>query len=326
MTQSSRSRQHWLAFFAVSLLVRGALAAPPLASPSPPPAPVAIASDAERAAKLREEGNQAMLEMRYVDALAAYEQALALAPSYAGTLYSIARAQQLLGDFPAALTALTRFQSEASSEVKARVGQLDQLFAELRSRVGTLQLSCNVKGARVLVRDKLIGTTPLPVTVLPAGSATLELELDGFFTQKKQIVVPSAGTLSLELSLHARSQVGLLVVRTLPGGALVSVDGSAQGTSSPSIELALPAGPHRVSATRQGYDDASVPVVLNAGVSRTLDMPLERSVPLTSRWWFWTGTTAVILGGVALAVVLSTERSADHGTLVPSQISAPLHF
>ena len=321
----TRSSARCFAFLTIFSLVRGSFGAPSVpaqAAPAAAPAP----TEPDRAAKLRDQGNLAMLEMRYVDALAAYEQALTLAPEYSGTLYSIARAHQLLGEFPEALTALTQFEKQAPSEVKARVGQLDQLFTELRSRVGTLQLACNVKGARVLVRDKLIGTTPLPSTLLPAGTARIELELDGFFTQQKQIVVPSAGTLALELTLHARSQVGLLVVRTTPGGAVVSVDGNMQGTSSPSIELALPAGPHRVSATRQGYDDASVPVMLSAGLIRKLDMPLERSVPLTSRWWFWTGAAVVVAGGVAAAIVLSTERAGDHGTLTPGQISAPLHF
>lgn len=314
------------AFLTIFCVVPGSWGAPsPATQPAAAPTPSAVTA-AERAAKLREQGNLAMLEMRYVDALAAYQQALGLAPEYSGTLYSIARAHQLLGEFPEALQALLQFQRQAPSEVKARVGQLDQLFNELRSRVGTLQLTCNVKGARVLVRDKLIGTTPLPSTLLPAGSATLEIELDGFFTQQKQIVVPSAGTLALELTLHARSQVGLLVVRTLPGGAVISVDGAMQGTSSPSIELALAAGPHRVSATRPGYDDVSVPVMLSAGLIRKLDVPLERSVPLTGRWWFWTATALAVAGGVAAAIVLSTERDADRGTLTPGQISAPLHF
>ena len=299
------------------------------ASPPAPPAgssPPVLASSQARAANLREQGNQAMLDMRYVDALSAYEQSLSLAPEYLGALYSMARAHQLLGEYPEALTALERFEREASPEVKSRVGRLEQLFAELRARVGTLHLSCNVLGARILIRDKLVGTTPLSATRLPAGSATLEVELDGFFTEKRQIVVPSSGALSLELTLHARSKVGLLIVRTNPAGALVAVDGRKQGSSSPSIELALPAGSHRVTALREGYDEASVPVVLKAGSVRELTMPLEKSVPLTSRWWFWTGTAAVLAGGAVLTIALLTERPADRGSLMPNQISAPLRF
>jgi hypothetical protein len=279
-----------------------------------------------RAAVLRAAGNQAMLEMRYVDALAAYQQSAVLAPDYTGVLYSIARAHQLLGEFAEALKTLERFEREASPEMKAKVGGLDRLFAELRGRVGTLELSSNVSGARVLLRSKVLGTTPLPLTRLEAGAATLELELDGFFPVRREVVVPAGGRLALELELHARSSSALLTIRTSPGGAQIRVDGRSQGTSSPSVELTLPAGTHRITAQREGYDEASVPVVLRAGTTRDLALKLERSVPVTSRWWFWTGAGLLVLGGVTLAVASFTERPAEKGTLTPGQISAPLQF
>ena len=280
----------------------------------------------ERAATLRDAGNQAMLEMRYADALVAYQQAATLAPKYSGILYSIARAHQMLGEFTQALRALEQFEQQASPETKAKVGQLDRLFTDLRSRVGTLQLTCNVTGARVLVRDKIIGTTPLPATRLPAGAATLDLELDGFFPIHRDIVVPGGGALTLELDLHARLSSAMLIVRTVPGGARIAVDGQPQGTSSPSVELALLAGNHRISAVREGYEDASVPIVLSPGTTRSVQLELERERPLSSRWWFWAGAGAVVAGSVALTVALLTERPADKGTLPPQQISAPLRF
>jgi hypothetical protein len=279
-----------------------------------------------RAEALRAAGNQAMLEMRYVDALASYQQAATLAPEYAGVLYSIARAHQLLGEFAEALKTLERFDREASPEVKAKVGGLDRLFAELRGRVGTLELSSNVNGARVLLRNKVLGITPLPLSRLEAGAATLELELDGFFPVRREIVVPAGGRLTLELALHARSSSALLTIRTSPGGAQIRVDGRSQGTSSPSVELTLPAGTHRITAQREGYDEASVPIVLRAGTSRDLALELERSVPVTSRWWFWTGAGLLVAGGVTLAIATFTERPAEKGTLTPGQISAPLRF
>ncbi len=311
------------------------LSAAPATHPTGHAASVTAPSDArepespspdERALNLRAAGNQAMLEMRYVDALASYQQAAALAPEYTGVMYSIARAHQLLGEFTAALRALEQFEREASPETKAKVGGLDRLFAELRARVGTLELRSNVNGARVLLRNKVLGTTPLPPLRLEAGAATLELELDGFFPVHREIVVPGGGRISLEVELHARSSSALLTIRTDPGGAQIRVDGLGQGTSSPSVELTLPAGTHRITAQREGYDEASVPVVLHAGTSRDLPLKLERSLAVTSRWWFWTGATLLVAGGVALAVASLTERPADKGTLTPGQISAPLHF
>lgn len=314
----------------------GGLAAAPATRPAPtraaPSAPssdtrdVEPSSDEGRAAQLRAAGNQAMLEMRYVDALAAYQQSAALSPDYKGVLYSIARAHQLLGEFAEALQTLERFEREASPEAKAKVGGLDRLFAELRGRVGTLELRSNVNGARVLLRNKVLGTTPLPLTRLEAGAATLDLELDGFFPVRREVVVPAGGRLSLELELHARSSSALLTIHTSPGGAQIRVDGRSQGTSSPNVELTLPAGTHRISAQREGYDEASVPIVLRAGTTRDLALELQRSVPVTSRWWFWTGATLLVAGGVTLAVASFTERPADKGTLTPGQISAPLRF
>ena len=321
---------HLRASFSICLACAALTQARPSNAAPAPAAAAAVAplasAEAEQAATLRSEGNQAMLDMRYVDALAAYQQALALEPSHSGVLYSITRAHQLLGEFAEALTTLEAFSQRATPEERAKVGRLDRLFAELRARVGLLQLSCNVKGARVLLRDRFIGTTPLPAMRLEAGAATLELELDGFFPEKKEIIIPAGGSLAFELTLHARSNSGLLVVQTKPTGAQISIDGRAQGTASPNMEIALTAGPHRVTAKRDGYDEASVPVVLDAGSTRRLNVELEKSVPLSSRWWFWTGAVAVVAGGVVLGVAALTERSADKGSIVPGQIAAPLHF
>jgi hypothetical protein len=285
---------------------------------------VTDSSSSMRAQALRDEGNQAMLDMRYVDALALYNQSRSLDPDNVGVEYSVARAHQLLGEYPEALSALESFQKRASPEVRAKVGRLDQLFSDLRSRISTLQLECSQPGARVLLRDKVIGSTPLAAVRLAAGAATLQVELDGFFPVTREVVLPAGGSLQVEVSLHARSTSSLLHVKTEPGSALVSVDGKRIGTSSPRVELVLPAGSHHVTASREGYDEASVPVVLKAGSTRELLVPLEKTTPVTSRWWFWTGAALVVASGAVLTVALLRERPADEGSLPPGQVSAPL--
>jgi hypothetical protein len=177
----------------------------------------------------------------------------------------------------------------------------------------------------VLFRDKVIGVTPLPPSVrLPAGAGTLLVELDGFFPVRREVVLSAGGALDLELGLHARSHSSLLYVKSQPSGARLFVDGRHIGTASPRVELVLPEGAHHVSATREGYDDASVPVVLKAGTTRELDVALEPTVPVTRRWWFWTAAVVVAAGGAALGVALLSERKADQGSLSPGQVRAPL--
>jgi hypothetical protein len=310
---------------AVATVGHLATAAPrPQAPPAPPP-PAAPAEEtaSERAASIRSQGNEAMLGMRYSDALSSYEQAAALAPDDVGLDYSIARAHQMLGNYPEALTALERFESRASPETKAKVGKLDDLFAQIRPRVSSMQLRCAIPGARVIVRNRVLGATPLPPTRLDSGAATVQLELEGFFTEARDVVLPGGGSITLDIELHPRSTSGMLSIRTDPMGAEVLVDGRPSGTSTPRIELALPAGPHEVLAHREGYDDARVPIFLAPGSSRDLSIPMSKSVPITARWWFWSGVVLAVAGGVATGIALTTERPAQHGTLSPGQVGAP---
>ncbi len=309
----------WLACCAVAASGLAAEPKPVLTPPSEAPP-----SNAGRARALRDQGNQAMLDMRYVDALGLYQQSRALDPEDVGVIYSLARAHQLLGEFPEALDHLEEFERRAPSEMKVKVGRLEQLLVDLKSRVSTLILRCNQPGARVLLRDRVVGTTPLRALRVASGTATLQVELEGFFPVQRQVVLPAGGALALELGLPARSTSALLRVGTRPGGALVLVDGKNVGTSNPRVELILPAGAHRVSARREGFEDASVPVVLQAGATRELSVPLERTVPVTSRWWFWTGAALVVAGGVALGYALLSEGPAGRGSLPPGQVSAPL--
>jgi hypothetical protein len=318
-----RSPVGTLAPLALALLASSGSA---LAQTHPPPAPVVTPAEptpAERASKLRDDGNDAMLAMRYADALAAYQSALALTPDDAGLFYSLARAEQFLGDYPAALAALEQFDARSTPDAKTKVGKLDDLFAEIRPRVATLDLKCSETGARVLVRDRVLGTTPLPPTRLPSGASTLQIELDGFFPDTRDVVFPGGGTLTIDAQLHPRSTSGQLAITSDPMGAAISVDGRALGTTSPRIELALPAGPHDIVAQHDGYDDAKLSLLLAPGATRDVTVPLEKSRSVLTRWWFWTAVGVAVAGGVALTYALTTEKSADHGTLSPGQVGGP---
>jgi hypothetical protein len=319
------TRSPWLAAGALMLMASSALAQPPSASSGRQPAFDRAAPEAEPedAAALRDRGNTAMLAMRYADALDLYRRASALAPDQVGLHYSMARAHQFLGEYPEALAALELFVRRASADDLAKVGPLDVLFAELRPRVSALSLRCTVDGARVIVGDKIVGVTPIAGLPLPAGAATVQVELDGFFTERRDVVLPGGGSLALEVELHPKRTSALLTVSTWPPAAKVFVDGHYLGTSTPKVELAVTAGPHDVVARLEGYDEARVPFIVQPGTTREVSMPLQKSVPVTSRWWFWTGLGAVVAGGIGTAVALTTERSPGRGTLMPGRIVGP---
>lgn len=277
----------------------------------------------ERAATLKKKGDAAMDALQYSDAVAAYAEAYEAGKDPA-VLYNKGRALQALGQYPEALVELERFRTEASAELKAKVPKLDALIAEVRARVSTLAVTCTVPGARVMVRDRVVGTTPLDKPVaLVAGKAKLEILADGYFPYAKELDLPGGGTLSVDAALVKKSSHGFLVVTSPVAGASVFVDGKPAG--SVPLEVSLPSGSHVVIVRREGYDEAESRTEVVPGERRSVTVDLAKKSGLTSKWWFWTGIGVVVVSGVAVTAALLTEKSPSSGdSFQPSRVSGPL--
>lgn len=263
-----------------------------------------------------------METLEYADALTAYEAAWALHEDPA-LLYNRARGNQLLGNFPRALELFEEFAKRAPPELRERVKVLDSLVSEVRARVATVELSANVRGARVLIRDRRVGTTPLsgPLRV-NAGRASIEVEAEGHFPWKRELELPGGGTVKLDARLASKKTTGVLVVTSPVAGARVTVDGKDAGNVP--VDVVLGPGMHRVLVKRDGYEPAETRALIGAGDKKTISVPLEKTKPITSRWWFWTGVGVTVVGGTVLTVALLTEESAPSGNIDPGQVSAPL--
>lgn len=288
-------------------------------------APAALAqaptAEAGAAAELKDAGDQAMRRLAYGAALERYREAYAIAPDPA-LLYNMGRALQALGRHPEALEQMEAFARDAPPELKARVPKLDELLSELRAKVSTLELVSNVAGARVLVRRRQIGTTPLASVRLNAGTASVEVLADGYHPYKKTVKLPGGSKLRLDVTLHSKTTTGVLEVSSPVTGASVFVDGKRVGTAP--VQTMLGAGEHRVLVRREGYDEAETSAVVSVGRTTRLDVPLDAPPPITGRWWFWTGVGVVVVAGAAITVALLTERDPDEGNIPPGQVSGPL--
>src|SRR5206468_1336009 len=112
----------------------------------------------------------------------------------------------------------------APPELKAKVPKLNELIAEMRARVSTLRIACNVSGARVLVRDRVMGTTPLPEPIqVVAGRGGVQIEAEGYLPYTKEIDLPGGGSITLSVDLVPAQSAGVLVVTALPSEASVAV-------------------------------------------------------------------------------------------------------
>jgi PEGA domain len=286
------------------------------------------------AEELKSRGNQAMMELNYAEALVAYRAALAKNPNDVALYYNIGRAHQARGDYPAALDALLEFDRRAPAETKAKVPSLGQLVADVKGHVGELTVHCSSDVARGTVvvdaSTRLDGCSVAPKKVrvsLASRSATLEvrLESDVFQAPSVKVNVEGGGApVDVALAVGPKSNAGIVRVHAVPAVAVVSVDGVAKGNSP--VELSLPAGSHVVDVNADSYESAHVPFVLEAGGKKELSLTLEKTPPITKRWWFWAGTGVAAAGIVTAAIILivQPERDSSKGTIDPGVIRAPL--
>ena len=127
---------------------------------------------------LKQRADEQMRTLHYREALDLYDRAYASKHDPA-ILYNRARAEQGLGDYPAALDAIEEFARVAPEELKAKVRRLDQLIEEIRSQVALVIVKAPA-GATVMVDGKAVGTTPLPGPLrVTAGTVSIAVEAPG---------------------------------------------------------------------------------------------------------------------------------------------------
>jgi len=278
-------------------------------------------------AKLKATADEAMDNLRYADALDGYQKAFAAShdPRF---LYNMGRALGALGQYPAAVEQLERFRMDAPADLRARVPQLEQIIADFKRHVTTLSIRCNVEGARVLVRQKEVGHTPLPDVKVDAGQAIVEVDADGYEPKRQQVDLPGGDRAELAFDLVQATQTGVLVVRATPAATSVLIDGKGLGGTP--LEAALRPGAHDLLLSREGYRNLATQAIVERGVRRELDFHLEKTPSVLTRWWFWTVVGVVVAGAVAGTVTAvmcanttACERSPDSGSIFPQQVRGP---
>lgn len=271
---------------------------------------------------LKRRGDDAMVALRYVDALSAYKAAYDQTKNPA-LLYNMGRAYEGLGEFPKALDALEEFGEKATPDLRSRVPKLDELISDVRARVSTLIVTTSVVGADIKLGERVVGKTKNGQTILrvPSGRANLEIRAEGYFPFSREVTLAGGKVETVDALLASRSEKGVIKIQSPTAGASVTVDGTNWG-NVPAEAFVLP-GQHRVILQRDGYDTAETNVVLAAGEKKEVSVSMIVHETLTSKWWFWTGIGVVVAGGVVAGVLaLTQERGADTGTIPPGQVKA----
>jgi hypothetical protein len=187
----------------------------------------ALADEQPDAGELKRQGDAAMASLHYREALAAYDKAYAINHDPA-ILYNRARADQGLGDYPAALDAIEEFVRAAGDDLKRRVPKLADLVADIQSHVALVLVNCAVDGATVFIDGKAVGKTPLAAPVrVAAGSVAIAVEARAHTTFRQDVTAPGGKITTINATLAAeagdKSQPPIIVVpehteRYVPAG------------------------------------------------------------------------------------------------------------
>ncbi|MFI5298443.1 MAG: PEGA domain-containing protein [Polyangiales bacterium] len=204
----------------------------------------------------------------YATALKLYQQVLAQGGD--GRMhYNIAQTLTALERYPEALLAYQAFLADAPAGT-LNAAQQERFFAlldELKAKIARLEVHCEVPGARVLVRDRALGLTPLAGAVsVNAGPAKVEVIADGFKPFMTEIDLAGGATQTLEVKLERIDFTGSLAVRSTVADTHVFVDDIDKGTTP--LTLRVERGKRSVRAKHDGYFDENTTVSIEVGGRR----------------------------------------------------------
>lgn len=282
------------------------------AQPKPPPEKAGPSkTDKQEATKLKKEADVLMDQDRHADALALYARAYNLTNDPA-LLYNQGRALEAMGEYPEALDKLEQFEKDAPQTLRAKVPGLRDLIQDLKGRISTLVVTTNAPGARLLVRDKAIGTVEKERKLRTrSGTATVEVVAEGYVAFKRDIELKPNEVVKVDAQLALKKTDALVIVRSRPA-ADIALDGKAMGRSP--LEFKVGAGQHELVATAEGHQKETVPMTLALGDRREVEIELHKPPSLLSRWWFWTVVGVAVAGGAAAIIAVNIERDPSVGT------------
>ena len=129
---------------------------------------------------------------------------------------------------------------------------------------GTIEIMSEPSGAEVTVNGIVKGVTPLRVTEVPRGRATVRFRLDGFAEEVRELAINAGDVQTLPIVL--KGLPGTLHLISVPDGARFYVNNEARGKGP----LALPGlkpGEYNVRAELEGYGTMTKVITLDNGQS-----------------------------------------------------------
>lgn len=190
---------------------------------------------------------------------------------------------------------------------------------------GTVDCTTEPAGATVLVNGVERGVTPIKLSNIPKGVATVVFKLAGYKDETRELRLTPGDSQTLAVQL--RGQPAKLVVVSSPEGAKVFVDDDYQGKTPATIST-LAGGAHKVRIELAGHAPVTRDVTLENGAAKTEEFKLESmlgrleivTIPAGAKVSLdgkAVGTTRLMAGGTRSQILAIEDVAAgEHSVLV----------
>ncbi len=290
------------------------------------PAPAAAPSNDANVVEARKQfvaGNDLAKTAQWAQALAAFERSAELRP-HPLTTFNMAVCERALGRLTRAQALFAQTIAAAEQETTELPGsRLEEARGYLKSikdelvhldiRIEPADARLAVDGRSLVVEGSSTSAvataglgSPGAIEPVPAGTFALIVDPGTHFfrvvakgyadvTLTKTYAPGTRTALDLQLSrLPATVRVSSNV-----GNPVVTVDGADVGFAP--VAVLRPAGTYRFVVKKSGFDTFDTKLAVLPGQEVDLSAKMaEEKIPVTRRWWFWTGIAATLAGAAAI--------------------------
>lgn len=293
--------------------------------PRPATVPVPPANDLAEARRHFEQGVALYGTGDYSAALVEFEASYGL-NAQPFVLKNIGLSQKALFRYAEAIATFEKYLASSKTFAPPDPQQTQQLIADMKALLADITVRVTPDGAQINIDGRPAGTAPLPnVVQLATGAHSIEASSEGYRPAKREVMVSAGIPLTVEMDLELIPTKGKVRITSAVPRATVSIDGKPVGVTP--LEIELDAGGHRLEVAAPSYKRHRTELVVNAGQTREVSVPLDRDIPPKQPWYMnkyvWAGAAAVVVGGIIIGVAASGTEAPIDGTLGSGSSGVP---
>ncbi len=138
-------------------------------------------------------------------------------------------------------------------------------------------IKSNIRGTRVYVDERYLGSTPMDTLQIPAGSHKLRLEKEGFTPYERRILIADNTSQAYEVFLQPKALLnGRVSVLTTPEDVHIKILNVSRDFSQ---GMTLPPGEYQLEVKAEWYEPHQRSFILTPGENKTLSVRLKRTGP-----------------------------------------------